>query len=330
MIMNKINYDIEIDRSLIQTEEEMLARWGHFDKPLVSICCIAYNHEKYITDTLDGFLIQKNNFPVEILVHDDASTDRTADIIREYEKRYPHIIKPIYQTVNQYSQGKRISLFNFERAQGKYIAMCEGDDYWFDPQKLQVQHDILEKFDCASMVVHPSVQILYIKDKKHRSIVGFHGKKNGLIDGKKSFYQISQFSPTSSYMFRKKYMDIFINFMKNVNPTCGDFFIEAINCSDRFFYFCKPMSVYRRGQKGSYSFLSSRQGNKVIYKNYKRNIEALKALNIFPWISKNMISVRMACIRLDTLFFLFRNMIKLLSKAKNSVLGMAKKCMKTK
>lgn len=112
---------------------------------LVSICCLAYNHEPYIRQCLDGFIIQKTDFPFEVLVHDDASTDKTAEIIREYEALYPEIIKPIYQTENQYS--KRIGItntFQFPRARGKYIAICEGDDYWTDPLKLQKQVDFLE------------------------------------------------------------------------------------------------------------------------------------------------------------------------------------------
>src|SRR5690554_319935 len=102
-------------------------------QPLVSICCLAFNHEKYIEICLEGFLFQKTTFPFEVLIHDDASTDRTAEIIKEYERKYPHIIKSIYQTQNQYSKGVGVNrVFNFPRAQGKYIAMCEGDDYWTD------------------------------------------------------------------------------------------------------------------------------------------------------------------------------------------------------
>lgn len=113
--------------------------------PLVSICCAAYNHEPYIRQCLDGFVMQRTTFPFEVLIHDDASTDKTADIIREYEKKYPDIIKPIYQKENQYSKGGKISLrFNIPRAKGKYIAFCEGDDYWIDPLKLQKQVDFLE------------------------------------------------------------------------------------------------------------------------------------------------------------------------------------------
>ena len=121
--------------------------------PLVSICCITYNHAPYIRQCLDGFVMQKTNFTFEVLVHDDASTDDTADIIREYEARYPGIIKPIYQTENQYSQGVNVNrTYNYPRAHGKYIALCEGDDYWTDPLKLQKQVDFLEANENVMMV----------------------------------------------------------------------------------------------------------------------------------------------------------------------------------
>ena len=114
-------------------------------KPLVSICCITYNHEPYIRDCLEGFVMQKTNFPFEVLIHDDASTDHTAEIIREYEAKYPDIVKPIYQTENQYSQGINVLAFIINCAQGKYIALCEGDDFWSAPDKLQRQVDFMER-----------------------------------------------------------------------------------------------------------------------------------------------------------------------------------------
>ena len=111
----------------------------------LSISCLTYNHENYIRKTLDGFLMQKTSFDFEVLIHDDASTDGTADIIREYEAKYPNIIKPIYQKENQHSQGVRISnVFQYPRAQGEYIAWCEGDDFWTDENKLQAQVDFLD------------------------------------------------------------------------------------------------------------------------------------------------------------------------------------------
>ncbi len=114
---------------------------------LVSICCLAYNHEDFIKETLNGFLMQKTNFPFEIVIHDDASTDKTATIIKEYVEKYPSVFNPLFQTKNQksiYKSGMN-PRFNFPRAKGKYIAICEGDDYWTDPYKLQKQVDFLEK-----------------------------------------------------------------------------------------------------------------------------------------------------------------------------------------
>ncbi|MDK2772952.1 MAG: glycosyltransferase [Flavobacterium sp.] len=114
--------------------------------PLVSICCLTYNHEPYIKQALDSFLMQQTNFAFEIVIHDDASTDNTAKIIEEYTQKYPEIFKPLLQTENQRSKfgGGMNPRFNYPRARGKYIAICEGDDYWTDPNKLQRQVDFLE------------------------------------------------------------------------------------------------------------------------------------------------------------------------------------------
>lgn len=123
-------------------------------QPLVSISCLTYNHAPYIRQCLDGFLMQQCNFDYEILIHDDASTDGTQEIIKEYQLKYPQIVKPILQTENQWRQGVRGISFrmNFPRAVGKYIAMCEGDDYWTDPLKLQKQVDYLENEPAVSLV----------------------------------------------------------------------------------------------------------------------------------------------------------------------------------
>ena len=112
---------------------------------VVSIFCLAYNHEKYIRKALDGFVMQKTDFPFEVLIHDDASTDNTASIIREYAEKYPDIIKPIFQTENQYSKGvKIIAKYFLPNVRSKYVAWCEGDDFWSDCNKLQKQVNFLE------------------------------------------------------------------------------------------------------------------------------------------------------------------------------------------
>ena len=124
--------------------------------PLVSICCITYNHAQFIRKCLDGFLMQETNFPIEILIHDDCSTDGTTEIIREYEAKYPDLIFPLYEEENQYQQGKaaEIDFYNYRRARGKYIAYCEGDDYWTDPLKLQKQVDFMEANPEYSVCFH--------------------------------------------------------------------------------------------------------------------------------------------------------------------------------
>ena len=112
---------------------------------LVSVICLVYNHEKYLRKCLDGFVMQKTDFAFEVLINDDASTDSSADILREYEAKYPNILRVIYQKENLHSQKKSVSEVLYKIAQGKYIAFCEGDDYWCDPEKLQSQVDLLKE-----------------------------------------------------------------------------------------------------------------------------------------------------------------------------------------
>ncbi len=124
----------------------------------VSVVCNAYNHEKYIRKCLESLVMQRTTFDYEILVHDDASTDGTADIIREFEQKYPDLIKPIYQTENQYSKGG-VSRFQYPRVKGEYIAFCEGDDYWTDELKLQKQFDALETHPEVDMCAHTAIKV---------------------------------------------------------------------------------------------------------------------------------------------------------------------------
>jgi glycosyltransferase involved in cell wall biosynthesis len=128
--------------------------------PLVSIACITYNQEKYIAQTIEGFLLQEVGFSIEIIIHDDASTDRTATIIQEYATKYPHLIFPIIQTENKWSNGiNPMSSYVFPRCRGKYVAICEGDDYWIDPTKLRRHADYLEAREEYSMVYSDIISI---------------------------------------------------------------------------------------------------------------------------------------------------------------------------
>lgn len=129
--------------------------------PLVTIRCLTYNHEPYIRQCLEGFVMQQTNFRFEAIVHDDASTDGTAAIIKEYAEKYPNIIKPIFETENQYSKrdGSLRRIMD-SHTRGKYVAMCEGDDYWIDPLKLQKQVDFLESHPDYGLV-HGGAKVFY-------------------------------------------------------------------------------------------------------------------------------------------------------------------------
>ena len=170
--------------------------------PMISIICNTYNHEKYIEQTLKGFVNQKTTYPYEILIHDDASTDRTAEIIRRYADAYPSLFKPIYQTENQYSQGINVSgVYQYSRAKRKYIAFCEGDDYWCDPEKLQKQVDFLERHPAYSACVHQT------------QVIDDDGEKKGLfspIDKTCDIEELNEymdFPHTSSFLLRNPFID---------------------------------------------------------------------------------------------------------------------------
>ncbi len=137
----------------VPTEAELLQRWGGSGTPVVSILCTSYNHERYIESAIRGFLSQDCSFPFEILIHDDASTDGTQRIIRDWQKRYPKLIHGVLQVENQFSRGVRPFELLLARARGEFVATCEGDDFWVDASKLQRQVGFLQshpEFSCSA------------------------------------------------------------------------------------------------------------------------------------------------------------------------------------
>lgn len=129
---------------LNKNEKEIMKNWqGNLSKPIVSVCTITYNHEKYIAEAMDSFLMQETDFPFEIVIGEDCSMDGTREVIEKYIEQYPSIIKLIVSEKNLGMQenGKR----TMKACTGKYIALCEGDDYWTDVRKLQIQKDFLEE-----------------------------------------------------------------------------------------------------------------------------------------------------------------------------------------
>ncbi len=220
---------------------------------MVSICCITYNQEEYIRDALDGFLSQDTDFSYEVLIHDDASTDGTADIIREYARQYPEIIKPILQTENQYAKGlTNVSgTYNFPRAKGRYIAMCEGDDYWTDPHKLQRQTDYMEAHPDCSLVFHSAcieVQGRALTERRMRPY-----RRSRRVSPEEIIDKISGY-PTASLMFRADMVKILPDFY--VNAPLADIPLQLMAAARGWAYYMdRPMCVYRLGGAFSWTTL---------------------------------------------------------------------------
>ena len=133
--------------------------WPAGTSPVVSVMCFAYNQRRYITQCLDAILDQMTDFPVEILVHDDASNDGTAAIILEYAQRFPGIFKPVLQTENQFSRHRKIRPVLQPFVRGSFVASCDGDDIWLDPHKLSKQVSFLRKHPEYILSYHNAAQI---------------------------------------------------------------------------------------------------------------------------------------------------------------------------
>lgn len=219
------------------------------DKILVSIHCLTYNHEKYISEAIESFLMQKTNFKFEILIHDDASTDKTPEIIKEYQKKYPELIKPIFQKENQYSKGVSVSRPNIERAKGKYFAICEGDDFWTDKDKLQKQVDYMETHPECSLCVHAGYTVL--TGGKMRP---YHRPNNGngifsvpeIIKGGGGLFL------TNSMLCKTEFVQMRPSFLES--PPVGDYpLVINLSLLGTVYYMDELMSAYRVRTEGSWT-----------------------------------------------------------------------------
>lgn len=184
---------------------------------IVSIWCLCYNHEQYIRDCLNGFIMQKTSFPFEAIVHDDASTDHSADIIREYAEKYPNIIKPIYEKENQYSKADgSLDRILQKSCVGKYIAICEGDDYWTDPYKLQKQVDFLEQ-NVDYGLCYTNVQRIIAKTNKLEEIWG------GPSETFEELLMCNSIPAMSAVYRRNLLLDYYRNVKPNITWRMGDY-----------------------------------------------------------------------------------------------------------
>lgn len=218
------------------------------DEIVVSVVCLTYNQEDTLRDALEGFVAQRALFRFEVLVHDDASTDGTADIVREYEKRYPELIRGVYQTENRFSKGEFISReYLWPLIRGRYVALCEGDDYWTDPHKLEKQ--------VAALEAHPEVDIC-----AHRALKLTGGQahgyvaprlRDGLIPADEVILGGGNFVATASLLCRTEAYKAWTP-LREAMPN--DYSLQ-IQCSLRggMLYLRDCMSVYRTDSPGSWT-----------------------------------------------------------------------------
>lgn len=244
----------------------------------VSICCITFNQEDYIKDALDSFLMQKTNFKYEIIIHDDASTDNTVRILKEYKQKYPDMIKLILQKNNQYSLGKDVLSNTFNIANGKYIAICEGDDYWTDENKLQIQVDYMESNENCTLCTH---SFNYVD--KNRSIINSINryKHNTRCSERDIILGDGNFFATASLMIPTKILKDLPDYYYNC--TVGDYPIQLHAMSKGYaYYISKNMSDYRLNSNGSWtSNLYSGTKDEVKVKCIEHNKDMINMLESF-------------------------------------------------
>jgi glycosyltransferase involved in cell wall biosynthesis len=259
-------------------------------KPLVSICCITYNHESFIRSALEGFLLQQTDFPIEILVRDDASTDGTAAIIRDYQRRYPGLIKPILEQTNQFSRGVKPLPFLLRQAQSEFIAVCEGDDYWTDPHKLQKQIDYLRSHPDVILTAHAVRAV----DSSGNSInhVGHVKPTKSLITQQDMAYGEIPF-PTASVVFRNIFE------IPHFTVLAGDAVLFTLSSNfGNAFFFRETMGVYRVHHGGVWSGLNilARQEESLKTKAFLPNLvipqhKSLAYLNLFRFTKNSQLSL---------------------------------------
>jgi glycosyltransferase involved in cell wall biosynthesis len=248
--------------------------WPEGTIPLVATSTLTYNHEPFIRDCLDGILMQKTTFPVRVVVFEDCSTDATREIVKEYQTKYPNLFVTVFAPHNTYGKPERREALKpyFEaRAVAKYIALCEGDDYWTDPLKLQKQVEFLESNLEFSGCSH-SCKIKYL-ERNTEKVIRYKGKSE--ID--LGYYLKNNiFMQTATLMLKKTVIE---NYPLWTNGLfAGDFVLKYIILSHgKIKHLEDVMSVYRKDVPGSWSKLKLTQER--IDKEYYDNVFALLKIN---------------------------------------------------
>ncbi|AOM81662.1 glycosyltransferase [Salisediminibacterium beveridgei] len=260
----------------LRKEKDILDSWKDSSNniPVVTVACITYNHERYIEDAISSFLMQETDFPFEVIIHDDASTDKTAKIVKNYAEKYPNIIKTILQTENQYSKGGRIACrFIYPISRGNFVALCEGDDFWTDKEKLQIQYNLMQKNDSISLCCHTAT--MTTPDKKPlKKIKPLY--EEGIILTERLIESPGGILATNSMFFKNIFKSGMPDYLMKA-PT-GDVALgHVLALHGKVYYLDRDMSVYRKGVEGSWSNRSKVSSIKI--NHLKKTIESLERLN---------------------------------------------------
>lgn len=219
---------------------------------VVSVVCLAYNHEKYIKSALDGFLSQRVPFAVEFIIAEDCSTDKTMDVINDYRDRFDGALIVIG---NDSNLGPMENFINaMDSAKGKYIAICEGDDYWVDPEKLLIQVGKMEEFPSVDLSFHSSY-IKYEVGGKVDSLFCRRAHGDCVFGIDDVINSAGSFMPTASMMIRgKAYRGLSPSVRALYASYATAFFTQLIFSSNKgSLYIDRPMSVYRSMVAGSWT-----------------------------------------------------------------------------
>jgi glycosyltransferase len=233
--------------------------------PELSILVITYNEEEYVAETLEKILSQKVNFEYEILCHDDASTDRTQEIIMEYQKLYPNKIIPIFQSDNKMQKGHQIVVeYCYPMARGKYIAYCDGDDYWSDENKLQMQYDFLESNKEYTLCLHDFDFLDVESGKRYPSKCGSNDRD--MMVEEFILWDSQKIPQLGTSMFRTKLAkerpELFIKIgggKNSLRPISDHPLYIYLALQGKVKYFGKNMSVWRRRGAKSWGVTSDKE-----------------------------------------------------------------------
>ena len=259
--------------------------------PLVIVRSLVYNHEPYLRQCLDGFVMQKTNFKFEVQVHDDASTDKSADIILEYANKYPDLIKPFIEDENQYSKGNA-GKWRWGELNCKYIALCEGDDYWTDPYKLQKQVDYMESHPNCTMVCCKAANY---SELNHR-VTSYTSSnyKTTSLSPKRIILEGGYYIATCGIVYRKDLMNVYPEYCRRCHV--GDYPLQIFaSMVGDVFYFNEAMVVYRVDNVGSWSSSISKHNDSVMLINkIKSEIDMLQGIALDYPQYNNIIKRRIA------------------------------------